>query len=101
MEMVNPPYSATPNSRINSALARATSPRISSWRTSPLKARRQVSKGTLTPHNPPFGKVPPGSGPRHGAFLPGGKTFYALNDRLLESMRRKVLASPLVRDDTE
>jgi len=38
------------------------------------------NKGTLTPHDPPFAKVKPGSGPRHGAFRPDGKFFYGLNE---------------------
>jgi 6-phosphogluconolactonase len=37
-------------------------------------------KGTLAPHDPAFAKVPPGSGPRHFAFHPGGKYAYAINE---------------------
>jgi 6-phosphogluconolactonase len=32
--------------------------------------------GTLTPTNPPSGKVPPGSGPRHLALSPNGRFAY-------------------------
>lgn len=37
-------------------------------------------KGTLTPNNPPFASVPPGSGPRHLAFSPDGKYVYVANE---------------------
>jgi len=33
--------------------------------------------GTLTPNNPPFAKVPPGSGPRHFAFHPTAPVAFA------------------------
>ena len=36
--------------------------------------------GGLTPNDPPFGVVPPGSGPRHLAFHPGGKFAYVINE---------------------
>jgi len=36
-----------------------------------------TEQGTLTPNNPPFTKVPPGSGPRHFAFHPNGKFAFA------------------------
>lgn len=36
------------------------------------------SKGTLSPNDPPFGKVEPGAGPRHVAFAPNGKFAYVL-----------------------
>jgi 6-phosphogluconolactonase len=39
-----------------------------------------AEKGTLTPANPPSGKVPPGAGPRHFALHPGGKFAYANNE---------------------
>ncbi len=35
-----------------------------------------ADKGTLTPTDPPSGKVPAGSGPRHLAWHPGGKFAY-------------------------
>lgn len=37
-------------------------------------------KGMLTPTNPPAGNVPPGGGPRHLAFHPGGRFAYANNE---------------------
>jgi 6-phosphogluconolactonase len=36
--------------------------------------------GLLTPNNPPYGKVEPGSGPRHLAFAPNGKFVYVLSE---------------------
>jgi 6-phosphogluconolactonase len=36
----------------------------------------------LTPNDPPFATVPPGSGPRHFAFHPAGKFAYAINEML-------------------
>jgi 6-phosphogluconolactonase len=38
------------------------------------------SKGTLTPNDPPFAKVDPGSGPRHLALRPDGKFAYVLSE---------------------
>ena len=37
-------------------------------------------KGTLTPNDPPFATVAPGSGARHFAFAPNGKIGYAINE---------------------
>ena len=37
-------------------------------------------KGTITPNDPPFATVPPGSGPRHIAFHPNGKLVYVINE---------------------
>ena len=37
-------------------------------------------KATLTPNEPPFTKVKPGSGPRHFAFHPSGKFGYVINE---------------------
>jgi 6-phosphogluconolactonase len=37
-------------------------------------------KGTLTPNDPPFGVVKPGSGPRHFAFHPNGRFAYVINE---------------------
>jgi 6-phosphogluconolactonase len=45
-----------------------------------LVYRFDSAKGTLTANDPPFAKVDPGAGPRHFAFLPGGKFAYALNE---------------------
>jgi 6-phosphogluconolactonase len=36
--------------------------------------------GTLTPNDPPYASVPPGSGPRHIAFAPNGKFAYVINE---------------------
>jgi 6-phosphogluconolactonase len=36
--------------------------------------------GLLTPNNPPYAKVEPGSGPRHLAFAANGKFVYVLNE---------------------
>jgi 6-phosphogluconolactonase len=36
--------------------------------------------GSLTPANPPFARVKPGSGPRHIAFHPSGKLVYLVNE---------------------
>jgi 6-phosphogluconolactonase len=38
------------------------------------------TKGTLTPNDPPFGKTPPGAGPRHFAFSPNGRFVYVINE---------------------
>lgn len=45
--------------------------------------RLDTANGALTPNEPPFGKVAPGSGPRHFAFGKGGKFGYALNEMAL------------------
>ncbi len=37
-------------------------------------------KGGLTPNNPPYAEVKPGSGPRHLAFSPSGKFAYLLTE---------------------
>jgi 6-phosphogluconolactonase len=36
----------------------------------------------LTPHDPPFAQVAPGSGPRHFTFHPSGKFAYVINELL-------------------
>ena len=41
-----------------------------------LVYRLDAVKGTLTPNDPPAFVTPPGSGPRHFAFHPNGKTAY-------------------------
>jgi 6-phosphogluconolactonase len=43
-----------------------------------LVYRFNASKGTLTPNNPPYAKLNPGSGPRHVAFPPKGRFAYVL-----------------------
>ncbi len=42
--------------------------------------RFDPAKGSLIPNDPPFGKVAPGSGPRHFAFHPGGRSGYVINE---------------------
>lgn len=39
-------------------------------------------KGKLTPHDPPFAKVAPGSGPRHMAFSTDSHFAYVINEML-------------------
>ena len=45
-----------------------------------LVYRFDAAKGTLTPNDPPYAKVEPGSGPRHFAFHPTGKYAYTINE---------------------
>jgi 6-phosphogluconolactonase len=45
-----------------------------------LVYRFDATKGTLTPNDPPFAKVKPGSGPRHFAFHPQGRFAYVINE---------------------
>jgi 6-phosphogluconolactonase len=42
--------------------------------------RFDAAKGTLTPNQPPFAAVAPGSGPRHLAFAKDGKFVYVLSE---------------------
>ena len=44
--------------------------------------RFDAAKGTLTPNEPPFAAVAPGSGPRHFTFHPNGKFAYVINEML-------------------
>ena len=39
-----------------------------------------AAKGTLTPNDPPFVKLDPGSGPRHFALRPDGKFAYVVSE---------------------
>jgi len=39
-----------------------------------------AAKGTLTPNDPPFAKLPPGAGPRHFVLNPSGKFAYVLSE---------------------
>jgi 6-phosphogluconolactonase len=39
-----------------------------------------AAQGMLAPNDPPFASVPPGSGPRHFAFHPSGRTAYVINE---------------------
>jgi 6-phosphogluconolactonase len=45
--------------------------------------RYDASKGTLTPSDPPFATVEPGSGPRHVAMHPSGRFAYVINEMVL------------------
>lgn len=45
-----------------------------------LVYRFDAGKGTLTPNDPPFAKVAPGSGPRHLALHPDGRFLYLINE---------------------
>jgi 6-phosphogluconolactonase len=45
-----------------------------------LVYRLDAGRATLTAHDPPFGAVPPGAGPRHLAFSPDGKFVYVINE---------------------
>ncbi len=42
--------------------------------------RFDAARGQLTPHEPPFASMAPGSGPRHFAFHPNGKFAYVINE---------------------
>lgn len=41
-----------------------------------------AARGKLTPNNPAFAAVPPGSGPRHFDFTPNGRFGYVINEML-------------------
>src|SRR5262249_3900147 len=45
-----------------------------------LVYRFDPAQGKLTPHDPPFASVKPGSGPRHMAFRPDGRFAYVGNE---------------------
>ena len=45
-----------------------------------LIERFDPAHGTLTPNDPPFTSVAPGSGPRHFAFHPDGRHAYVINE---------------------
>lgn len=45
-----------------------------------LVYRFDTATGSLTPADPPYAKVTPGSGPRHMAFHPQGAVLYVLNE---------------------
>ena len=47
-----------------------------------LVYRLDAAKAGLRAHDPAFAKLPPGSGPRHLAFHPGGKFLYVINEML-------------------
>jgi 6-phosphogluconolactonase len=42
--------------------------------------RFDATKGTLTPNDPPSGKLSPGAGPRHVTFSPNGKFVYVVSE---------------------
>jgi 6-phosphogluconolactonase len=42
--------------------------------------RFDAQRGTLTPNDPPFAAIKPGSGPRHMAFLPDNRFAYVANE---------------------
>lgn len=42
--------------------------------------RFDAAKGSLTPNDPPYVAIKPGSGPRHFAFHPNGRFAYALSE---------------------
>jgi 6-phosphogluconolactonase len=45
-----------------------------------LVYRFDASTGSLTPNDPPFAKIKPGSGPRHFVFHPNGKFGYLVSE---------------------
>jgi 6-phosphogluconolactonase len=45
-----------------------------------LVYRFDAQKGTLAPNDPPAANVKPGSGPRHFAFHPNGRSAYVINE---------------------
>ena len=47
-----------------------------------LVYRLDAGQAVLAANDPPFASVPPGSGPRHFAFHPGGKFAYVINEML-------------------
>ncbi len=42
--------------------------------------RFDAERGRLTPHDPPFASIEPGSGPRHMVFSPDGRVAYVFNE---------------------
>jgi 6-phosphogluconolactonase len=42
--------------------------------------RFDAAQGTLIPHDPPSASIAPGSGPRHFAFHPNGRSAYVINE---------------------
>src|SRR3984893_10583461 len=45
-----------------------------------MQYRLDAAKASISPHDPPFAKVPPGSGARHFAFHSKGKYAYVINE---------------------
>jgi 6-phosphogluconolactonase len=58
--------------------------------------------GKLTPNDPPFAKVAPGSGPRHFAFHPNGKYAYVINEitKTVTAFRYDAAAGRLTEEQT-
>jgi 6-phosphogluconolactonase len=62
--------------------------------------RFDATRGMLTPNEPAFASVAPGSGPRHFAFTPNGRFGYVINEMLCTvtafgyDSKRGVLADP-------
>jgi 6-phosphogluconolactonase len=42
--------------------------------------RFDAAAGSLAPNDPPFARLPPGSGPRHLTFHPGGRSAYLVDE---------------------
>jgi 6-phosphogluconolactonase len=42
--------------------------------------RLTAAQARMTPHDPPFARVPTGAGPRHLAFHPAGRFAYSINE---------------------
>jgi 6-phosphogluconolactonase len=47
-----------------------------------LVFKLDAAQGTVTPNDPPFAKIAPGSGPRHLAFSTNGKFAYVISEML-------------------
>ena len=45
-----------------------------------MEYRFDAERGKLTPHDPPFAAIKPGSGPRHMVFRPDGRFAYVVNE---------------------
>lgn len=45
-----------------------------------MQYRLDAAKSSIAPNDPPFAKVPPGSGPRHFAFHPNAKYAYVIDE---------------------
>jgi 6-phosphogluconolactonase len=45
-----------------------------------LVFRFDAATGSIAPHEPPFARLKPGSGPRHFSFHPNGRYAYAINE---------------------
>src|SRR5262249_55354801 len=45
-----------------------------------ISYRLDAARASISPNEPPYAKVPPGSGPRHFAFHPKGKFAYVIDE---------------------